>query len=47
MFSMPVVNRISLSKPSPKPACGTDPYFRSSRYHQYAACEARHSLTTP
>jgi hypothetical protein len=34
MFSTPVTYCTSRSNPSPKPACGTEPYRRRSRYHQ-------------
>ncbi len=34
MLSMPVAYITALSNPSPKPAWGTVPYLRRSRYHQ-------------
>jgi len=34
MFAIPVTNCTTLSRPSPKPACGTVPKRRRSRYHQ-------------
>ena len=34
MLAMPVMNWIVRSRPSPKPACGTVPWRRRSRYHQ-------------
>lgn len=37
MLSKPVENSIKRSNPSPKPECGTDPYLRSSMYHQYVS----------
>ena len=33
MFSTPEQSITNRSKPSPKPACGTEPYCRSSPYH--------------
>ncbi len=33
IFAMPVTNMRRRSNPSPKPACGTLPYFRRSTYH--------------
>ena len=33
-FAIPVMNWTTRSKPTPNPACGTDPYLRRSRYHQ-------------
>lgn len=32
MLLMPVANMINLSKPRPKPLCGTEPYFLKSMY---------------
>ena len=37
MFSTPVQYCTRRSNPSPNPACGTDPYLRRSRYHQYVS----------
>ena len=34
MLPTPVRYMIRRSKPMPKPECGTEPYLRSSRYHQ-------------
>src|SRR5579884_2245875 len=37
IFFMPVTYMSMRSRPRPKPECGAVPYFRRSRYHQYAA----------